>query len=64
MIGVTTFIAITDPNEFHKKFVDAIEQMQADGFNVEVQYQLGRDECNRIVYTALFIGRKKGGAKC
>lgn len=61
MIVQTRFIAAANASEFKEKLHEAIEDMQRDRLEVEVQYHpmLDKDENTYIVFTVLVIGRKK-----
>ena len=63
MIVKTAHISSVNRDIFCARMTEAIDNLQSEGLRVEVHYQPvnTKDECEYIVYTALLVGRMKGG---
>ena len=64
MIVKTAHVKSADYADFFNTVNNSIADMQNLGLKVEIQYQIAsaKDEFSYTVFTALLIGRKKGGA--
>ncbi|MFJ8531155.1 hypothetical protein [Bacillus sp. NPDC094106] len=49
-------------NEFDEEFKKAVDELQSQGLVVEVQYSVCREKYSND-YSALLLGREKGGEK-
>lgn len=51
-------VSNTNTDDFHKNLEGAINKLQEDGQEVEVQYKVNTFENGQILYSALILGRK------
>ena len=63
MIVKSAHISSASSYEFCQRYDMVVNDFQKEGLKVEVQYAAvnTNDECEYVVYTALVIGRLKGG---
>lgn len=55
----TQHLSNTDFNEFQKNYGEALDKMQRDNQEVEVQYNTNTFPNGQVLYSVLLIGRKE-----
>lgn len=59
IIKRTAICTNTDGKEFHRVLSEHINDMQENGWEVEIQYQTSMFNNEQVVYSALILGRKE-----